>query len=383
MREKPAKARKAKVAPTGLVTRAVDLTRREGLGYSARVAASSIQNMLLIRAEAGRAALRGEPAQAAWIWRYRPVAPAHVTPVDMYRDLVESLLARGQLEQANSVIRRLRARFPQSGAFRKLHARLAIENGNWLDALLRWQEVAPTQPDGAAPLPAEWVYRIGVARARAQTDALAPGPTRALGYLSLAAVLRSGDEVLALTLARGAREFYREQVLELLVRILSANTRYTAAIWWARRLIETAETPRRHMAQLFEALIASSRLDDCEQALAGYLDAYGRDTLWLRVRVECSYRRSDFGAMQAVMQEAMETGVARSHGSVRVMDWLYKLIRLDPEPHMFLPPEIRDLAMNLASRYDTASIAGALRDLLAPDRAERIAQRHAAQIRDA
>ena len=354
--------------------------RTQGMRYSADLAIRYIRNALLIRLEALRAVMRGQTEQAAWFWRYRPVSMASATRMDMYRDWITELLARGQHDRAEADIVALRARFPRARALDKLHARLAIEKGLWHEALLRWQDVERAAPSRVAPLPAEWVYRIGVARARMQTAALEPGRLRALGLLSLASALRSVEEAQALALARGARGFYREQVLELVVRTLSANTRYTAAIWWAQRLIDTADTPGRYMPLLVEALIASSRLDECDQVLTAYVASCGRDTLWLRAEVEISYRRRDFVRMQRLMQDATDTRLPSHHNSVRVMDWLYKLIRLDPEPRAFLPPEIRDLAMKTASLYDKSSISGALRVLLEPDKADRAAQRHAARI---
>lgn len=366
-----------------LVSKALDLSRTEGFAHSARVSLRYLRNSLLRRYEAGVATLRGDVDLGKWIWHYRPVSVATSDRSDIYRDWVEELIATGQYDEAELALAQLAGRFQKTRAFSKLHTRIAIEKGLWLEALVRWQAVEMADPRRFVPLPAEWIYRIGVERARAQTAALEPGRLRALGMLSLASALRSVEEAQALALARGARRFYREHVLELVVRTLSANTRYTAAIWWAQRLIDTADTPRRYMPLLVEALIASSRLDECHQVLTAYVATYGRNTLWLRAELEISYRCSDFVRMHTLMQDAVDTRLPCHHKSVRVMDWLYKLIRLDPEPHAFLPSETQALAMKIASLYDKSSISGALRVLLKPDKADRIAQRHAAQIREA
>ncbi len=366
-----------------LFGKAVDLSRSEGLLHSARVSLNYVGNVFLRRYEGSIAVLRGDADLAAWIRRYQPVSEATSTRLDMYRDWIEDLMTRGELDRAEADLAELLVRFPQARVVRRLHARIAIERGQWQKALLRWQQMEETDAGRAGPLPAEWVYRIGVERARLETEALDPGRLRALGKLSLASAIRAVEEGQALALSRGARAFYRERVLALVVGTLSPNTRYSASIWWARRLIDTAEAPRNYAPLLVEALISSSRLDECDEVLASYVETYGPDTLWLRGRIEIAYRRGDFDAMRAVMQEAVRTRVPQVHKSVRVMDWLYKLIRLDPEPRSFLPPEIQGLVVKTASLYDRASIAGAIRILLDPGKAERIARRHSAQIHEA
>lgn len=293
------------------------------------------------------------------------------------------LIVSGPHDLAAEAVSTLRARIQPSRALEKLEAHLAVERGLWQEALSIWCQADEAQQKPSAPFPAEWIYQIGFQQARAEIESIESERLRAFGLFSLAFALRPIDEARALLVARGARKHFREQIMELIIRIFSDNTRYTVAVWWAKRLISENDTRRHHMPLLIDALIESSRLDECDDILTTYCNEFGRDTLWLRARIEICYRRGDFVAMHDVMQYAARTKVKRYDKSVRVMDWLYHLVRIHEEPHTLLPPEIKDLAIKLCIRYDKASRARALRILFDPGQSDQIAQEYVDRIRDA
>ena len=229
-------------------------------------------------------------------------------------------------------------------------------------------------------MPPEWVYRIGVENARARTEAIRIGRLRATGMLTLATTVQSVDEAGALLFARRARRFYAENVRAMVARLLSANTRHSASIWWVRKLLESAPEPRIYFPSLVLSLLESSRLEDCEEVLETYTARYARDTLWLRAMIEIHYRRGDFAAMRDVMQAAVTQKLPESIKSLRVTRWIYDLIRLHPAPQSFLPQEIHDLLLRIATLYDGKFLSDSIGMLLNPAQGDAAAVTHAARI---
>lgn len=223
-------------------------------------------------------------------------------------------------------------------------------------------------------MPSEWVYRIGVDNARERTEAIKIGRLRATGMLSIAMAIKSVDEVAALTLGRQARAFYAEAVNEMTANLLFVNSRNTAAIWWATKLISTSGKPKKYYPLLVEALISASRFEDCEVVLDEYIQRYNKDSLWLRAMVEIYYRRNDFGAMCDVMELAVAKKLKPNVNAAPVMRWLYDLIRLHPTPDTFVPASLHGLILRTTTIYDGKFLSDSLGMLLDPARGDAVVE---------
>ncbi|MFU8866265.1 MAG: hypothetical protein ACNA7O_20405 [Rhodobacterales bacterium] len=320
---------------------------------------------------------------AAEIWLNRGAKATGVTKINSYLRGVRALISAGDLDRAEDEAQKLVAEFPREIAYLKLYAEVAIAQYAWAVALERWQKVEAVDPAEAGAMPPEWVYQIGVENARKRTEAIRIGRLRGTGMLTLATTIQSVDEAGALLFARRARKYYAEHVREMVARLLSVNTRHSASIWWVRRLLATSAAPQKYYPTLIESLLKSSRLEECEAVVAEYLERYSKDNLWLRAMVEIHYRRSDFAAMRDVMQSATGKKLPISFKSLRVTRWIYDLIRLHPTPHTFLPEEIHEVVLQIATLYDSKFLSGSIGMLLNPSKGHSVAGEYAAQISQA
>lgn len=334
-------------------------------------------NTGLLRAEGLLAEAKGDWLSAAQVWRLRGQkeksklnSSNYARHVHSYARSVRALVQAGALDQAEEEAQDLVTEFPSEIVFLKLFAEVAIASNSWVSALERWQHLEEIHPAEVGAMPSEWVYRIGVDEARRRTMAIEVGKLRATGMLSLAMAIQSVDEIRALTLARQARKFYPDHVNAMTAQVLSSNSRHSAAIWWARRLIATSQDPKKYYPILIESLIKSSLLDECEAAMIEYEDAFGKDNVWLRAMIEVQYRRDDFSAMRDVMQVAVSEKLPKSKQPVSVMRWLYDMIRLHPNPPGFLPIEVHDLVLRTTTKYDGKFLSDSIGMLLDPARGD-------------
>jgi hypothetical protein len=198
--------------------------------------------------------------------------------------------------------------------------------------------------------------------------------------LSLATTIQPMDEVGALTLGRHAKKFYPENVQAMTAEILFENSRHSAAIWWARRLIATSKRPKEHYRLLIEALIKSSRLEECEEILAVYEVEFGKNSVWLRGMVEIYYRRGDFSEMRDVMELAVTDKLPIPAKRTPVMRWLYELVYYHPTPASFLPTDIHSLVLRTTTLYDGRFLSDALGLMFDPARGDAAVDRYKQMI---
>ncbi|WP_371158131.1 hypothetical protein [Jannaschia sp. 2305UL9-9] len=337
----------------------------------------------LMKLDATLAEKREDWAGAAEIWLQRGRVAKGIAKLNSYDKGVRALMASGNLNRAEAEIQSLVARFPKEIVYLKLLAQVAVMQDAWDVALERWQRVEAADPSQIGGIPADWVYQMGLETARARTAAIRMDSLRATGMMSLARIVESVDETAALIMARQARRFYREPVMEMVARVMSVNTRHSSAIWWFRRLIATSRTPRKYYPNLIESLLAASRSEECRAVVEEYVQRFGRDMLWLRAMAEIHYRDGDFAAMRDVMEAGMATKLAGEARSVRVLRWLYELVRLHPDPQGFLPAEIQDLVLRVAARYEIRFVSDSLAVLLDPRKGDALAETYAGQLAEA
>ncbi|MDO5647580.1 hypothetical protein [Paracoccus sp. (in: a-proteobacteria)] len=333
-----------------------------------------------LRVAALLAEARGDWTGAAQFWLDRAAVTDGATQQTSNDKAVRALVAGQDMAAAQDRVETLIEQHPKSAKYARLHAELSILQGDWAGALSRWHRVQDLVPAQSAALPAAWVHRIGVADATRQTHALTDPHLRATGMLSLAAVMQPVDEVAALLIARKARRHYATDVQAMVAQVLATNTRHSAAIWWLKRLITQSDAPRPYYPQLFESLLESSRLDECEQLLDGYERDYGQDTAWLRAWLEIHYRRSNFVALQSLMATATAKKRPAAPGTVRVTRWIYDLIRMHPTPDSFFPAQLNPLILNTARTYDGAFLTSSLGMLLNPAQGDAVARSYADQL---
>lgn len=334
----------------------------------------------LLRVEALLAEAKKDWLTAAEKWLARGGATKGRARVNSYVGGVRALINAGALDRAEEEAQILVKKFPKQVAFFKLHAEVAIASDAWVIALERWKNLEVHHSGKAGTMPPEWVFKIGVDEARERTSAISIDRLRATGMLSIATTIQSADEVGALRLGRQAKKFYSENVELMTAEVLFANSRHSAAIWWTRRLIATSEQPKKHYPLLIEALIKSSRLDECEDALAVYEAKYGKNSVWFRGMVEIHYRRDDFSAMREVMQLAVTNKLPISSDRTPVMRWLYDLVYYHPTPASFLPADIHSLVLRTTTLYDGKFLSDALGLMFDPARGDAAVDRYKQMI---
>lgn len=337
-------------------------------------------NERLLRVEGLLAEAKKDWLSAAETWFLRGEKARGKARINSYVRGVRALINAGALDQAEEKAQALVRKYPRQMPLLKLHAEVAIASDAWAVALERWKNLELRHPGKAGSMPSEWVFRIGVDDARERTAAISIDRLRATGMLTLATTIQPVDEVGALTLGRHAKKFYSENVQVMTAEILFANSRHSAAIWWARRLIDTSKRPKEHYPLLIEALIKASRLEECEDALAVYEAEYGRNSLWLRGMVEIHYRRGDFSAMRDVMQFAVTNNLPIPAKRTPVMRWLYDLVYYHPTPASFLPTEIHSLVLRTTTMYDGKFLSDSLGLMFDPSRGDAAVDRYKQMI---
>ncbi|MCC5964966.1 MAG: DUF115 domain-containing protein [Natronohydrobacter sp.] len=335
-----------------------------------------------LRVDGLLAEAREDWTAAADIWLKRGTLTKGEAQTASYERGVRALIRAGNLDRAEAQSQVLVRKFPKTINYAKLHSEVAIAQDAWAVALERWQTVEVLDPSLAGAMPSAWIYQIGVSAARKRTEAIRIARLRATGMLALASTIQTIDEVGALMLARRARTFYPEKVKSMTAQLLAANTRHSAAIWWQQRLMAKSGNVKSQYPLLLESLLESSRLEECEAVLARYLQKNPKDTTWLRAVLEIHYRRGDFQTMRAVMQSALQTKLPVGSKTVRVTRWIYDLIRLHPTPQTFFPPEINDLILKCALRYDGKFLSESIGMLLNPSQGDAFAKDYSAKIAD-